>query len=358
MLSNISRLILCVTAAALAGCNAVGPSAIRSGRAAYNEAITATNNQQVFSLIVKSRFREAAGLLTVVSVNASFKVTGQVNAQFGIGPDQNFSGNLVPLSAGAAYEESPTISYTPVQGEDVLRQIFGPLPLDLTLLMIQASDDAGWMMTMFLKSINEIRNPAFLSEAEPKADPRFLQITELVTELRQAERLSLARNSEGAFVFSLPRNDRAFGEKIRRLFRLLSLPDPMDSDRPHEIPVVLGVGRTERFEVRVETRSLGDLIKIAGAAMEVPPEQVDAGLAARFPKLGSVGSLIRINGAPEAPKGALVAFKHHGIWYSIDQTDQKSKEYFRQLEALMSARIADSVKGGNASPVLTLPVAR
>jgi len=198
------RLIFIFAAAALAGCGTVGPSAINSGRAAYNEAITATNNQQIFSLIVKSRYREAAGLLSVVSVNASFKVTGQVNAQLGIGPDQNFSGNLVPLSAGAAYEESPTISYTPVQGEDVLRQIFGPLPLDLALLMIQANDNAGWMMTMLLKSINHIRNPAFLSGAESKADPRFLQIAELVTELRRAEQLSLARNSEGSWYFLFP----------------------------------------------------------------------------------------------------------------------------------------------------------
>ena len=50
--------------------------------------------------------------------------------------------------------------------------------------------------------------------------------------------------------------------------------------------------------------------------------------------------------------------KHHGWWYSIGGTDATSKETFLIVEALMTARIAESVAGRAATPVLTVPVSR
>ena len=50
-------------------------------------------------------------------MTANLSTTATAEAQLGIGPASNYKGNLVPLSIGATYEENPTISYTPVQGE-------------------------------------------------------------------------------------------------------------------------------------------------------------------------------------------------------------------------------------------------
>lgn len=50
------------------------------------------------------------GLLAVASVTANVRIQANVGAQFGVGPESNYSGNLVPLRAGALYEENPTIS--------------------------------------------------------------------------------------------------------------------------------------------------------------------------------------------------------------------------------------------------------
>lgn len=104
---------------------------MRNGRAMYNRAMVATNNEQILDMIVRTRYEETAGLLAVQSITANVRVQGSVSAQFGIGPDSNFTGNLVPLSAATLYEENPTISYVPIQGEKYLRQLLAPLPLDL-----------------------------------------------------------------------------------------------------------------------------------------------------------------------------------------------------------------------------------
>jgi hypothetical protein len=66
---------------------------------------------------------------------------------------------------------------------------------------------------------------------------------------------------------------------------------------------------------------------------------------------------MRIRRSEWHPRGAMVAVKRHGWWYSIDGTDAASKLTFRMLEALMSVRMAETVEQ-RAAPVLTVPVSR
>jgi hypothetical protein len=65
----LSGRLACILLALLgsAGCALVGPASIRGGRAAYNDAIVATHNQQVLAMIVRMRYGETSGLLAVSS---------------------------------------------------------------------------------------------------------------------------------------------------------------------------------------------------------------------------------------------------------------------------------------------------
>jgi hypothetical protein len=69
----------------LAGCTVVGPTAIRSGRLAYNEAITETNNQQLLMAVIHKRYEERSNLLAVASVTANVSVTTSAGVQLGLG---------------------------------------------------------------------------------------------------------------------------------------------------------------------------------------------------------------------------------------------------------------------------------
>ncbi len=114
----------------LAGCAQIGPASISHGRAAYNEVIAKTDDDQSLAYIVRLRYGKTVNLLTVASITANVRFSANAGAQFGIGPDENFAGNLVPLSGGIAYEENPTISYLPVRSDKHLRQILSPIPLE------------------------------------------------------------------------------------------------------------------------------------------------------------------------------------------------------------------------------------
>ena len=55
-------------------------------------------------------------------MTANLKVGASLGANVGIGSDSSYAGNLVPLAAGATYEENPTISYVPLRGEQFVER--------------------------------------------------------------------------------------------------------------------------------------------------------------------------------------------------------------------------------------------
>ncbi|MGB5774986.1 MAG: hypothetical protein WBP89_10015, partial [Sedimenticolaceae bacterium] len=56
-------LVLLALGSLLVGCAVVGPAAISSGRLAYNEAITTTDNQQMLMVLIQNRYGERGHLL-------------------------------------------------------------------------------------------------------------------------------------------------------------------------------------------------------------------------------------------------------------------------------------------------------
>src|SRR5262245_49093231 len=123
----------------LAGCQTLGPAALGAGRGAYNDVIARTSSEQTLGLLVRLRYSDPIGLLMVSSVTAGLRFNAEAKSEAGFGPRANYAGNLVPFSAGVAYEDSPTISYTPVDGQAFLREWLAPVSLETLALAFQAT---------------------------------------------------------------------------------------------------------------------------------------------------------------------------------------------------------------------------
>ncbi len=342
------------------GCAIVGPTALRGSRSAYNDAIVATNNQQVLAMIVRMRYGEPAKLLAVSSVTASMSIQASAGAQLGFGPTSNYEGNLVPLTAGLAYEENPTISYTPVEGEKYMRQLLSPLPLDLTVLLLRALQNTPEGATLLLRSINGIWNPDFLADPSIEVDPRFTRLAELLAELARQGRTNWVQASEAppSYMLAFRGKGETFASQIQELYGLLGFEPPPDLNGVITLPVRLGVGRPSQPGISIETRSLFDLFNIVAASVQVPEEHLTTGTAGPLPPVGPAGQGIRVRVSKERPDEAMAAVRHHDWWYSIDGADAESKLAFRVVETLISVRIADSADHAKGTPVLTIPVSQ
>lgn len=344
----------------LAACTSIGPSSLISGRGEYTEAIAISNDRQILSYIVAMRYTQSTTLLTVSSITANFNVVANTTAQFGFGPDKNYVGNIVPLAAGIAYEENPTISYTPVQGEKYIRQLLSPIPLDLTVLLSRAARSIGEMMTMLVRSINGIRNPDFLTMHSSQPDSDFTRVSELFDELWDAGSLELVQSDDDPVQFSLALFDYAPHqvEQVRELSTLLDLPEPKTPGADWGIPLHSSIEGRGLDGIALQIRSVHDLMLIAAASIDVPEEHQTRGVADTFPPLGPVGNYIRIHHSKEKPANVSVAVKYRGWWFYIEETDQTSKRFFQLVEMLTGARIADAGHSKRIAPLLTIPVSR
>jgi hypothetical protein len=347
---------------ALSGCVMAGPKAVSMGRAQYNEAINKTESEQMLLSIVKGRYGESFlsdTLLAVSGVAANVRFSTSAGIQAGFGPQDNYTGNLVPFIGGLTYEENPTITYAPVQGERYLRQLLSPVPLDILILMVRNETYPASPFTLLANRVNDMRNPEFLDAPFVAPDNEFHRFVELSEELHRAGVLRLVANpgKDAPFIFFINGYAPTYTDKVSKFLMLLGFPMPKDKSEDIVIPIYFAVKRANLDGVAISTRSTYDLIQVLRAAIEVPQEHTAEGLTVNYPVLGMVGKNIHIHVSKNEPKRVAVAVNYRGYWFYIDDTDLNTKFFFRMLQTLWSISIAASADQ-KAAPVLTIPVSR
>ncbi|OEU80801.1 MAG: hypothetical protein BA865_16145 [Desulfobacterales bacterium S5133MH4] len=350
---------LCSILFVLSGCAGVGPRSISMGRADYNEAINKTEDEQMLLAIVKERYGETSTLLAVSGIAANVRFRSTAAVELGFGPVENYAGRLKPFSGGLAYEENPTITYAPVQGEQYIRQLMSPIPLDILLMAIRNINFGDDLFTLLVNRVNDLRNPDFLYEPLPAVDPRFKRFVELFRELHQAGILYLVRNpqEEVEFDFVLSNYQPAYSKKVPEFLDLLDLSMPSDASEEIVIPAYFAINTRKIWGVGITTRSTLDLIEILRAAVEVPQEHARAGLDIKYPPMGLPGEGVRIISSKQRPESVSTAVKYEGYWFYTDKTDQHTKAVFRLVRTFWSISIAGSADQESA-PVLTIPVSQ
>ena len=181
---RIFGIVLLLEAVLLSGCSRVGPEIIRAGRPAYNDAILQTSDEQLLQNIVRLRFGDSIGFLMVSSVTANVSVSATGKVEAGAGPSSNYSGNLVPLSGSLTTEENPTISYIPVSGDRMLRQLLSETPLELAISLINNAQQRQQAWRVLVRRINHFRNPDFIDPPAVDTDPQFYEIVRLCSTLQ------------------------------------------------------------------------------------------------------------------------------------------------------------------------------
>ncbi|MBX3389067.1 MAG: hypothetical protein KF691_06380 [Phycisphaeraceae bacterium] len=346
--------LLVASVGLLVGCAAAGPASIANGRAVYNEVINNTEDEQILNVIVRERYDQTFGMLTVASVTASIRVSANVNGNIGIGPGENYSGNLVPLSAGVAYEESPTISYIPLSGELFLSRMLTPITLTQAMLLLGAAqDDAIWMRQLY-RRINGLDNPM-----DAPVSDKLERFFTLQAKLRKAGVVTT-----GQCAGSTPANPEfcvrisgydAYKAEVKEVLDILSITDVNADGRDFVLPMSVNEGAGGSSVIRIQLRSALDVIRMAGRSIEIPEEEQRAGVAAPLDsEIEGEDRLMTIRTSKSYPKNAVVAIPFRGWWYYVDSTDTKSKRAFKILRLLVGLRMQESATDQRA-PVLTIP---
>jgi len=353
----ISALIL--LAASMSGCNMFGPQAIATGRAVYNEVINRTADEELLNMIVRERYNATYGMLAVSSIAASIRGRASIGAEVGVGPDENYSGNLVPFSGGIAFEDNPTISYVPLGGEKFMHQLLMPISLQEGIMLSRSlKRRRAVFLKVLVRSVNGIENPRTFPDPNHENSAAFRSFTDLWVKLRISRVLLFGRQPDGEF-FAVFHPENPEEEALcAQLLNLLKLPDRPLVDKPLSVPLepatTQTVAKGARDRIVLEYASVLDMLRAAGQSMEIPQEHLKAGVV-RPPELGDEGdTFLQILSGSE-PLAASVAIQYRGWWYYIADSDNTSKETFQLLRTLIGMRL-HRPDDTQSVPVLTIPV--
>ena len=308
------------------------------------------------NVIVRLRYDETFGMMSVASVTANLSFSTQAGANIGVGDSGNYAGNLVPFSAGVAYEENPTISYVPLSGENFMRRMLSPASTSEWILLGGSVRHPGAVFALAVRSVNGLRNPLL---GEEPSSPEFSRFVELYDQLRRADVLDNVQRpetkTESGYFWYIHNYEDAHGDSVREFLDLLGIKVKPDGSSIL-LPVRLAVGSSVSAMIHLRTRSAWEILQEFGAGIEIPPAHLEAGIVEPLKSaVTEEKRFIMIRSSEKRPDDATVRIRFRDRWFYIDATDTRSKRAFGLLRTFIGMRLADPATAHKA-PVLTIPV--
>ena len=166
-----------------AGC--AGPHALRHSRAKYSAAVQVTQNEQLLLNLVRLRYRDTPSFLELGSLATQFNFDESVGIA-GTIKENSANFNVLGLSAGLEASERPTVSYTPLQGEDFVTKLISPIEEETIVLLTRSGWKGERVFRIAVQSLNGLPNirkasgptPRILTQDELDDARRFRQLVQ------------------------------------------------------------------------------------------------------------------------------------------------------------------------------------
>jgi hypothetical protein len=381
----------------------------------YNDALKQVVEEQALLNLVRVRYHDSPMRLDVASIAAQYELNAGVQAQpfFGVNATNTVIGGVSRILPFGSLQGSnrPTISLTPLDDPETIRNLFRPTTLDSIIFLSETSFPVSTVYRMFVEYLNGVPNAASASGPQRDVVPEFQEFQEIaqmmqilqdrgdlrfvrreeVTELGSrlpAERVTAdalvdaarngfeyrqqengdwtvtKRNQRLEMRFSPRAVESPEAQEIRRLLHLKS-----GSDR-YEVTVSAPGETFERENVKEPVRTINisprSVVQAAfylANGVSVPPEHAECGLASMGPSAAGgtiewpqiTEGLFRVCSVKQRcrPKDAYAAVKYRGYWFYIDDRDADSKATFSLMMMMTQINQLGVRKGG---PALTLPL--
>lgn len=394
-----------VALAFITGCT-LGPSALVVTSSQYNRALQRSEDEQLLLNLVRLKYRDSPVFLELGSISAQFNFGSSISAAGTI--NEGARNEVFGFGGNLSFQDRPTLTYTPLRGEDFVERLMSPLEIDTLMLLYYSGWSIDRIFRLTLQSINGVENAMSAAGPTPAAAPEyadFARVTEILRDLQvqgllkvgyesttvtksppipagqvtgadliaaAADGLTFRSHDSSGLLLELTESSQrplitvdpsALGMSIvTELYDLLNL-------KPKTLRFALGKGvgvgssgSVERQEeVSLVVRSLVGTFFYLSQGVAVPPEHRARGLVTETLTDGGdpfdwskvTKDLLRVQVRKFRPVGAAVAIPYRGHWFFIADDDLYSKSTFMLLGQLLSLQSGDQ-KG--TAPVLTLPV--
>jgi len=338
----------------LTGCTHIGPQSVTTDRFDYNKAISNSWKEQTLLNIVKIRYIDMPLFVDVASIVSGYTLQSSVSLGGTVSSEKAIQGNFANLGTSGSFTDRPTITYTPITGQQFNKSFMTPIPPGSILFMIQSGWPADLIYKVTVDSVNGLRGRVSGGSNMRRGDPKFSRFVELMRKIQKSGTVGMRiikdKDEKETTVMFFHRNNVPveIQDDMKEVGTLLGL-------RPEiqEAKVVYGLIQKDETEIAMLTRSMMQIMVQLATQVNVPQEDITEGRTIPSKTWGDEDDyLIRINNSRENPENAFVSVKYRDYWFYIDDRDIKSKMTFTFLMILFSVTETGG-KGG--LPLVTIP---
>ena len=342
------------------GCKQVGPTRVEAGRKNYNIAIQRTNDEQLLLNIVRLKYRDTPFFLEVSAVSSQFNVGASLDTSVSL-PEGN--SRSYGIGGAASFEETPTVSYSPLQGEDFIKRMMSPLSVESLLLLYHSGWSVERIFRVCLQRMNDLKNAPSASGPTPSVKPNFEEFAEVVDILRTLQKrgavdlakVTIEENTRLALVID---KDQLESAEVTELVQRLGLTPGLET-----YPITADLKERNPAEIQMQTRSLLGCLFYVSTGIEVPEKDIKQGKVTLTKEADGSPfdwntfseGLLKIKSGKTIQGDAAVAARYRDSWFYISDSDLNSKSTFSLLSQLFALQ-AGNVQ--TTTPVLTIPLGK
>ena len=346
-----------------AGCGIQGNNTVYQARPAYNEAIARTSTEQLLLNLVRMKFRDAPVFLQVGSIATqyTFSETAGINPTFS-GGDTNLLGTLSVLRT-----EQPTITFTPLQGEQFAKQLMGNISIE-TLALLSSS---GWSIERILRccvqSINGVPNAPTAAGPTPENAPEFKEFYRLSQLFRVLQERGDLQFKTSKIPGESARMDILSGNGNREILNeIKSILKKGEAGKSYSLAnskfPLKSTSANAPMSIQIVPRSLYATLFYLGQGVQTSLQVVDAGLVTmtqdqsgnKFDWSDLTKHLMTIQSSDTPPSNSYVSVFYRNAFYYIADNDLSSKATLMLLDQLFS--LQSGMTNAAPTPALTLAV--
>lgn len=340
-----------------AGCTSIGPGTVARDRYNYSDALSESWKRQTLLNIVKLRYLDPPVFVDVGQIVAGYSLETSVSAGGQLSSPGAIQGDTASTGAVARFTDRPTITYTPLTGNQFVKALMTPLPPESVFFMIQSGWPADAVLVATAASINGLKNQETSVAGVVPPDPDFLRVLALLRSIQRSGAVSFRvmqqaqeKRTNLVTLRSADVSEQTLAEsrELRKLLRL----DPQATD----FSLVFGGTAASDRELAVLTRSILHVMMTMAAYVDVPAGDVEQGRATPGIDPGDesaqASGLVRIHSSESKPSDASVAVEYRNHWFWIDDRDLRSKRAFAFMQMLFT--LSDTGEK-EPPPLITIP---
>lgn len=352
-LVKLINLFLVVTLSfSLISCTSFGHRNVPADSFNYNEVIGQASNQQMLLNLVRLHHYDVPVFLSISSVLTQYVYTGSLGLNVTTANSGGFNNDSAGISNRLTYIERPTITYTPLTGQEFAQQLLEPIDRKTLFSLAHSGWPAEKLLIMGIEALGPFKNIAF-GTSRPEMEKSLIQFVEAVQLL-----LQLSKNNAIGIRIDFPEEVNTLyfednsSDQSRQLWEEFKEKLKLDKQRDEFIVVNKATG-IDQDEILLRSRSLLALMShLSNGIANKEDASNNNGTMYKNELLRSKLIPISILKTAEQPANAFVSVQYNNDWYYIDNADNKSKQTFGILTYIY---MLQSPEPPSTGPLITVP---